>query len=140
MKILSVVEGIYDVGAVVLERGNGTSECVLLTQIENLERTFEASGRRLLAYIRQLAEQGPSSFSSDQLHLVDTNNKIYEFVAGRLRLLFFYSSTGKMVICSHLFVKKTQKTPIKEVSQAQSVKKQYEESVKQNTIEWINEL
>lgn len=140
LKILSVVEGAYDVGAIVHERADGASECLLLDQFEQLETAVQASGRRLMAYIEQLAEKGPSSFSSDQLHLVDTTNKIYEFKAGRLRLLFFYSSTGKLVICSHLFVKKTQKAPSKEVDVAKKAKKRFEADVKTNAVEWVKEL
>lgn len=140
MKILSIREGAYEVGAVVHERASGRAQCALLDQLNGLEAAYAASGRRLLAYFGQMAEKGPGSFSSDQVHIVDAPNKIYEFVAGRLRVLFFYSSTGKMVVCSHLFVKKTQKVPPTEVASAVAQKKKFDAALIKKSINWVKEL
>jgi len=66
---------------------------------------------RLLAFV---AEQGPP-------HNVETSHKIagevWELIAGRLRVLWFYDE-GRLVICSHGFVKRTRKTPAGEIERA----------------------
>ena len=140
MKILRIQKGLYEVGAAIHERRGGALECRLLEQLGSLEASFEASGRRLMVYMETLAMLGPVSFSSDQLHLVDAPNKIYELIAGRLRLLFFYGSPGRLVICSHLFVKKSQKTPKAEVEEAVRIKRQFASDTANNAIQWMEEL
>lgn len=127
-------------GAVVHERSDESLECRLHEQHASLEVTFGASGRRLFAYLDLLSKNGPSFFSSDQLHLVDAPNKIYEFVAGRLRLLFFFGAPGRVVICSHMFVKKSQKTPKDEILDAVRWKKKFESETSRQTVQWMDEL
>ena len=69
---------------------------------------------RLLSFV---AEQGPP-------HNVEVSHKIvgdiWELIAGRLRVLWFYDQ-GRVVVCSHGFVKRTRKTPTSEIDRAQAV-------------------
>lgn len=68
---------------------------------------------RLLSFV---AEQGPP-------HNVDVSHKIsgeiWELIAGRLRVLWFYDE-GRLIVCSHGFVKRTRKTPASEIDRAQA--------------------
>lgn len=98
------------------------------------------SKNRLLEYFKYVANGGPQALNTAQCHQVDANNKIYEFSAGRLRVLFFQSATGRMVICTHMFLKKTQKTPPKDVNKAIRAKKDYEQADKAGLIEWKDEI
>ena len=45
-----------------------------------------------------------------------------------------------MVVCTHMFLKKTQKTPPKEVSKAIRAKKDYEQADKAGLVEWKEEI
>ena len=90
-------------GAVVQEKGDGSLVCSLIDAFDDIEAAYEASRNRLLEYFRQVAGGGPQVLNPAQCHQVDANDKIYEFIAGRLRVLFFQGSTGSVVsarICS----------------------------------------
>ena len=80
----------------------------------------------LLALFELVAADGLSALNSQQFHLVDSKHGVYEFIAGRLRVLFFKGKSGQLVICTHLFMKKSQKTPDDEKEKAVKLKKRYE--------------
>lgn len=111
-------------------------ECELLDAFERLESKEEASGDRLLILFETVAADGLSALSSSQFHLVDKEHGIYEFIAGRLRVLFFKGASGQMVICTHLFMKKGQKTPEEEKTRAINLKKRHDKE----GVDWIREL
>jgi hypothetical protein len=136
MKVLEVRSGRFRVGAVVKERASGAMECELLDAFERLESKEEASGDRLLILFETVAADGLSALSSSQFHLVDKEHGIYEFIAGRLRVLFFKGASGQMVICTHLFMKKGQKTPDEEKTRAINLKKRHDKE----GVDWIREL
>lgn len=140
MKILSIQRAKFQVGAVVHEKGDGSLVCSLIDDFNDIEATYEASRNRLLAYFAQVAGAGPQALNSAQCHQIDANNKIYEFISGKLRVLFFQGSTGSVIICTHMFLKKTQKTPPKEVTKAIRARKEYEQADKAGLVEWREEL
>ena len=127
-------------GAVVQEKGNGSLACSLIDDFNDIEATYEASRNRLLEYFKHVANGGPQALNSAQCHQVDANNKIYEFISGKLRVLFFQAATGRMVICTHMFLKKTQKAPAREVNKAIRAKNEYERADKAGLIEWREEI
>lgn len=114
--------------------------CDLLDDFNDIEATYETSRNRILEYFKQVAAGGPQALNTAQCHQVDANNKIYEFISGKLRVLFFQSAKGSLVICTHMFLKKTQKTPPKDVSKAIRAKKEYEQAEKAGIVEWRKEI
>ena len=140
MKILSIQRAKFHVGAVVQEKGDGSLACSLIDDFNDIEATYEKSRDRLLEYFKYVASGGPQALNSAQCHQIDANNRIYEFIAGKLRVLFFQSTKGSLIVCTHMFLKKTQKTPIKEVSKAIRARKQYELAEKADLVEWRKEL
>ena len=140
MKILSIQKARFHVGAVVQEKGDGSLACSLLDDFNDIEATYEASKNRILEYFKHVSLGGPQALNSAQCHQVDANNKIYEFIAGKLRVLFFQSAKGNLVICTHMFLKKTQKTPPKDVTKAIRARKEYEQADKAGTVDWRDEI
>lgn len=140
MKILSIQRAKFSVGAVAFEKSDGSISCLLLEDFSEIEATYEASRDRLLSYFKQVAVSGPKALNTAQCHQVDANNKIYEFISGKLRVLFFQGTQGNVVICSHMFLKKTQKTPPKELRKAIKAKGQYILAETNGQIEWRDEL
>lgn len=140
MKILSIQRAKFQVGAVVREKGDGSLVCSLIEDFNDIEATYETSRNRLLAYFEQVARSGLQALNTAQCHQVDANDKIYEFISGQLRVLFFRGATGNVVVCSHMFLKKSQKTPAKEVNKAIRAKKEYETAEKSGLVEWREEL
>lgn len=140
MKILSIQRAKFHVGAVVQEKGDGSLACSLIDDFNDIEATYEASRNRLLEYFKYVAGGGPQALTSLQCHQVDANNKIYEFISGKLRVLFFQGSTGNLIVCTHMFLKKTQKTPPKEISKSIRTRKRYELAEEAGLVEWREEL
>ncbi len=140
MKILSIQRAKFQVGAVVREKGDGSLACPLIDDFDDIEATYEASRNRLLTYFSQVAAGGLQALNDAQCHTIDSKQKISEFVAGQLRVLFFQGARGSMVICSHMFLKKTQKTPVKEIEKAVRAKQAYEKAEAAGLVQWRDEI
>jgi len=82
---------------------------------------------RLLAFV---AEQGPPR-NVEISHKIA--GEIWEFIAGRLRVLWFYDE-GRLVVCSHGFLKRTRKTPGGEIERAQAACEAYQAAKKNRTL------
>lgn len=79
---------------------------------------------------------GPRFFPDDICHQVDQKNQIFEFIAGDLRLLWFYSpAERRAIICTHVFMKKSRKTPKKHIERAVHLKNLYIGDYKRGNIE-----
>ena len=79
--------------------------------------------KKILAYIGALERYGTRIGEPYVKHLQDD---IWELRPLRNRILFFYWNDSKFVLLHH-FVKKTQKTPRKEIELAKRLKKEYYE-------------
>jgi phage-related protein len=112
MKLTRVQRGQWDVLAICGPRGN----CPLLEFLAGLEAQLAADGRAMLRLLSFVAEQGPPR-NVDVSHKI--SGEVWELIAGRLRVLWFYDE-GRLVVCSHGFVKRTRKTPSGEISRAQA--------------------
>ncbi len=81
---------------------------------------------------------GSRHFNTSQTHCIDSKEKIYEYIKGSLRV-FWFEDEGRIIVCTHGIVKKSQKTKKQDIDKALGVKKSYLESKKKNTIELIDE-
>ena len=122
------------------ERGDGSLQCALMDAFDGIEASYKASRNRLLVYFGLVAKNGPGALTVDQCHLADAKNKIYEFIAGKLRVLCFQGANGQVVVCTHMFLKKTQKAPPKEVAKAVKAKQAYLAAEAAGQIEWRDEI
>jgi phage-related protein len=134
MKLKPVEKGNYDVYAV---EGN-SGICELLDYLENIPANLASSRSQLLNIFKLVVEHGPMKLSKERSHWADEDNKIYEFVANRLRVLWFYDE-GKLVICSHVFPKTTQKTPKKQSRKAAKLRSRYFEEKERGELEFLEE-
>lgn len=110
MKLRRVRGAQWDVLAICSPRG----DCPLLEFLGGLEAQLASDARAMLRLLSFTAEQGPP-------HNVELSHKIageiWELVAGQLRVLWFYDA-GRVIVCSHGFVKRTRKTPVSEIERA----------------------
>ncbi len=104
--------------AVCSDRG----DCQLADFIAGLPSNLQKDGERMLVLFRRVAEQGPQRLPDDVCHSIAED--IWEFIRGRLRVVWFYDE-GKVVICSHGFVKQSQKTKKNDIERALDAKKRY---------------
>lgn len=117
MKLQVVRKGQWQVLAVCTDR----SDCPLLDFLSGLEGGLVKDGLRMLRLLERVAAQGPPR-NTEISHQLGSG--LWELIQGRLRVLWFYDE-GKLIICSHGFVKKQQKTPLRELERAQEHQRQY---------------
>lgn len=75
----------------------------------------------MLALLERVVMGGPPH-NTDISHKIEGD--IWEFIQGRLRVFYFFDE-GKVVVCTHGLVKKTQKTPKSDIKIAVRVREQY---------------
>lgn len=71
--------------------------------------------------------QGPRVLNDKICHTIDKEHGIWQISKGRIRLLWFYDE-GRCIICTHAFLKKSQKTPKATIAKAIKLQKQYHEA------------
>ena len=101
--------------------GESQIDCELRSFFSGLESNLKKDGRRMLGLLKRVAQRGPD-LNPDICHQVE--EKIFQFSQGRIRVLWFYDQ-NKIILCTHGFVKKTQKTPQSEKDHAKSMMSRY---------------
>lgn len=89
----------------------------------------------LLVLLEHIAEAGLAGLPSSLCHIVDYDNDIYELIKGSKRLFFFRGQGKRVVICTSLATKKSQKADPKHVRKAVRLKGSYAEACKNNSLE-----
>jgi phage-related protein len=108
--LLLVSKGFYTVYAVAKNR----EHCELLEFLEGLGPTLQKDSDRMLALLGRVTREGPPR-NTEITHQI--KGKLFEFIQGRLRVLWFYDE-GRLIICTSGFVKKERKTPRSEIDHA----------------------
>ncbi|WP_148059011.1 type II toxin-antitoxin system RelE/ParE family toxin [Pseudomonas chlororaphis] len=104
--------------------GGGYS-CPLTESFGFLGPNYEKSLAGMMSLLEKFSVHGRKMLNDGICHEVDESEKIFEFIKGDLRVLWFYGKGNKIIICSHCFIKKTRKTPSTEKSIAIASKREY---------------
>lgn len=102
--------------------------CQVADFFDGIESKYEASADNLLSLLDTVSKdlRGPTLLPVEKSHFVDQDNKIYEFVSGDIRLLWFYSKKeSRVIICTCAFIKKGQKIEKKVKKSAVNAMKKY---------------
>lgn len=118
MRLKQIRSAAWHVLVICSERG----DCELLRFLENLDGQLAADRVRMARLLDRVAEAGPPD-NVERSHQVATG--IWEFIAGRLRVFWFYDA-GRIVVCSHGIVKRTRKAPRHEIERAQRAYADYQ--------------
>ena len=112
----------------------------VLRDLKDLEGQFGANVRGLLKLLEEIAcgTRDPTQLPNELCHRIDNSHQIWQFTKGRLRLLWFYDGV-KLIVCAHVFIKKSQETPNKEKDIAINLKTRYEKAVSNGTLEVIKD-
>jgi phage-related protein len=102
-----------------------SGKCELLDFLKDVPENMQAWKDGILLLMARAANDpmGPKSLSKEVCH--DLGDGIWEFIRGRLRVLWF-EHEGHVVVCTHGFVKKSQKTPASEIDRAKRVRSRVE--------------
>lgn len=130
MRLLVLESAAWTVTSAQTEATNGKYECTFTESLNSLGANYEKSLDGLMAMLEKFSQHGPKFLNDEICHEVDSNNKIFEFIKGDLRLLWFYGAGNKIIVCSHIFVKKGQKTPAPQKNIAIRIRDRYLKLVK----------
>lgn len=97
-------------------------DCQVSDFLLKLPSNFENSRDRLIALLDHVLKDGPRLLPDDICHTIADG--IWQFSVGRLRVAWFYDE-GKVIICTHGFMKKTKKTEKANIERALKAKELY---------------
>jgi hypothetical protein len=138
MKLLRLERSLWDVTAVIV--GGNNDECCPLTDfLADIGTQYPGAASGMFDLFARFSVSGKDTFNDDLCHLVNRDEKIWQFTKGRIRVLWFYGSGNRIVVCSHGFIKQSQKTPGKEIKRVIATKKQYESAEKVNAVTILEE-
>lgn len=118
---------------------NGTCEVLdaLVALYEAKQTKATATGFRALW--NQIPHEGPRKLGDLHYHRVDDENQINQFIRRDHRLLCF-EANGRLIICSHVLRKKSQKTPAADRIRAAKLRDEYIAAEKANKIVVVSDL
>lgn len=113
MLVKILFEGRFVVSSI-LKNGS----CPIESSASGSDPTFSRYYDGLMDVLERVAEEGLDHLPASSSHVINKNPKIYEFIRGRLRLIYFRGEGNTVVVCSDIVVKKTQKADSAVVSKA----------------------
>jgi len=107
--------------------------------LESGEKATKASRVGISVLLMRVAQDGLIGLPSDLFHYVHKEEKIYEFIKGRLRLLCFKGDGEELVVCTSGVMKKSQKVDNAAVEEAIRWKRNYFDSKRDRTLTVVEE-
>ncbi len=104
--------------------------CDLLTFLRQQKVRAPGELAKLARLLDYTAAAGAPANEQKFRHLGDG---LYEFKADSLRVVCF-QEPGRLILCSHGFVKKQQKTPRAQIAKAEAVRARYEAARRAGTV------
>ena len=119
---------------------DGRGHCAFERQLVDM-----LSDPKLKAYVvgfaalwERIPVTGPRQLSTALYHCVDETHAIYEFIKGPLRLLCF-EAEGKLVVCSHVLRKRSQKIRARDKASAIALRAQFLSALAAGRVEVIGD-
>lgn len=113
-------------------KGGEQWSCATQEFLQNIGTSLPAELTKISLLLEEFSKRGMIHNQQKFKKLPGTND-LFEFKTTKIRLLCFWDKGG-LVICTHGFVKKAQKTDRKEISRAQRLKDQYFNEKSQGTL------
>lgn len=135
MKLRVIQDGMWTICAPIL--GNKDLSTFELF-IDEVGGNYEANLAGIAVLIEQHANMGSKSFNTSQCHYVDQADQIYEYIKGKLRV-FWFEDEGRVIVCTHGILKKSQKTPKADIEKAKRIKGLYLKAKQDSRIELLDE-
>lgn len=105
----------------VLALRNARGDCPLLEFLTEFRGDLTRDGHRALALFERVARHGPPRNPEVSRSL---GEGLWEWRQGQLRILWFFDHR-KLVVCTHGFLKKTRKTPPRQLERARRDRERY---------------
>ncbi len=141
MKLINLERSRFSVHAIIEVSGeNGETVPVLDFLHEKLEdKKFKGSADGYAALFQRYAEKGRQGLTTNMFHEANKQEKIWEFIKGRLRIYCFIDPDGNAVILTHGVVKKSQKAQKSDINAAKRKRDEYLKAKAENKLEITEE-
>ncbi len=96
--------------------------CPTLAFLKEQMEANAADVAKMTSLLTRAARDGVTN--QEKFKLLPGSDDIWEFRAGALRILCFRDD-GALILCTHGFVKKSQKAPVSEIERAERYRTQY---------------
>jgi phage-related protein len=108
--------------------------CEILEFIQDVRKSQPNELSKITALFKDAAQRGPPQ-NTEKFKKLKNTDGIYEFRISKLRLLCFYDNAeASLIVCTHGFIKKTQKTPEKHITHAEQLKREYFNKQQEGTL------
>jgi len=114
------------------DQHEGRERCKTLEFVNEMGRKHPKELSKLARLWSDTADTGPP-VNKEKFKKLDGSDGIWEFKTSKLRVLCFRDE-GSFIVCTHGFVKKTNKTPKKEINQAEKEKRKYFQAKKEGNL------
>jgi hypothetical protein len=101
--------------------GSSPTRCDLMAFLTDLRRDRRGDHAGLWGLFKRASEQGLVG-ETQFYHKLGDN--LWEFIQGKARVLFFFDG-NKLIVCTHGFLKKSNKTPQREIDLAARRRDEY---------------
>ncbi len=143
MKLLNLFKNNYHLAAICSLRGDCELFDYLDKAIEDITEINSKETKRKLSeaatmvnLLERTSQHGPPKNKEKSRFL---ENNIFEFKHNQLRILYFYDA-GKLIVCTHHFTKKQQKTPKKEIKRAKKMHELYLLNKKNKNLKFVDNI
>jgi phage-related protein len=110
-----------------------SDQCGLVSGfLEGLGANKQREAARMVALLDRVAANGPR-LGAEKCHQI--HGEIWELIYGSLRILFAHEG-DQLIVCTSGFIKKSQKTPKKEIKRAERILREFREARDRNDLEW----
>ena len=108
-------------------------DCPVANFLDDAARTMPEEVEKFSALIERTVDHG---IPKNKTKVNKLGDGLFEFkTSGGIRIPFFYDE-GKLILCTHGFVKKRRATPKKEIKLAREARKTYEQAKKAGQISY----
>ncbi len=135
MKLAYLQQGNCSVLAEVFENHDGVEVIGIIEDFKNAESSYKKSIEGFRALFERLSVKGRGNLPHKCFHKPDSNDNLYQFIKGDLRLLCFFNEKGDAVILSHYEIKKGKKLSDQALNKARKLRDQYHLDLKNRFIQ-----
>lgn len=115
----------------------GGDKAPLLEYLDGLDRSLKAMVEKMMRLLfEHVPAKGPPAWNKEQSRPL--GHKLFEFKQDDLRVLYFYDEAERgIVVCTHGFAKKSDKTPRREIDRAKRIKNTYQSAVSRGDLSFV---
>jgi len=135
LKLIQLHHGRHCKVMAVKETKAGQEVCPVVDFLNNQPKETAASAKGFRALFIRYSESGTNNLTTALFHEANKEEKIWEFIKGRLRVYCFIDSNNQAIILASCALKKGQKAPTRMIEEAVRIRERYLQDLENNKTE-----